>query len=109
MVLEVYKPDKLHIMCWLSYYSYTAEPSDLHEFADDKEPLHSILNGDLHHTHKQGNHTYSLYSLMSLYLPARVHNKRKEGEYSTLTIPGTNALRKVPSVTIEFSRFVLTP
>ena len=29
---------------------------------------------------------------------SRVHNKRREGEYPTLTIPCTNALRKVPSV-----------
>ena len=32
-----------------------------------------------------------------LVLP-RVHNKRREGEYPTLTMPCTNALRKVPSV-----------
>ena len=29
---------------------------------------------------------------------SRVHNKRREGEYPTLTIPCTNALCKVPSV-----------
>ena len=31
-------------------------------------------------------------------LASRVHNKRREGEYPTLTIPCTNALLKVPSV-----------
>ena len=36
-------------------HSYTSEPGELHEFAEDKEPLLSVLNGDLHHTHKQGN------------------------------------------------------
>ena len=36
-------------------YSYTAEPSELHEFSEEKEPLLSVINGDLHHTHKQGN------------------------------------------------------
>ena len=35
-------------------HSYTAEPGELHEFSEDKEPLLSVLNGDLHHTHKLG-------------------------------------------------------
>ena len=36
-------------------------------------------------------------SIIPLPLP-RVHNKRREGEYPTITIPCTNVLRKVRSV-----------
>ena len=36
--------------------------------------------------------------LHPILIKPRVHNKRRKGEYPTLTIPCTNALRKVPSV-----------
>ena len=69
--------------CVLSYCSYTAEPSDLHEFAEDKEPLHSILSGDLHHTHKQGNHAYPQFILYSAkHLRGKTSLFRVENGYS---------------------------
>ena len=39
-----------------------------------------------------------IYTSYAQLMGSRVHNKRREGEYPTLTIPCTNALHKVPSV-----------
>ena len=38
---------------------------------------------------------------------SRVHNKRREEEYPTLTIPCTNALCKVPSVNHQVLLFCI--
>ena len=39
---------------------------------------------------------------------ARVHNKRREGEYSTLTIPCTNAPCKVGDINHQILLFCIT-
>ena len=63
----------LQLVVYPFYYciisnSYTAEPNELHEFATDKEPLLSMLNGELYHTHKQGSHPENVFSVVIVYV-----------------------------------------
>ena len=68
------------------------------------EQLPVILGNELrflchHHTNSDDHiRAQTCKNKVYLYIKSRVHNKRREGEYPTLTIPCTNALRKVPSV-----------
>ena len=52
------------------------------------------------------DNTYKVLMYVCMYI-SRAHNKRREEEYPTLTIPCTNALCKVPSVNHQVLSFYI--
>ncbi|XP_065882490.1 AT-rich interactive domain-containing protein 4B-like isoform X2 [Dysidea avara] len=71
---------------------YTAEPNELHEFATDKEPLLSMLNGELYHTHKQAVEKAMTYLNTQelpwdMDMPHKKQHQKKQSAASTSTAP----------------------